>query len=91
MDIQNNYKDRRLAQLIAKYKKVAQNTIKEQYIRLQGDIAGDKIEIALSVPIDSLSVRFKHAGMLMAAEGLCSKVDSLTKGVIEQLRSHIIA
>jgi hypothetical protein len=89
VDIQNNYKDRRLVQLVAKYKKLVQNIIKEQYIRLQGDIAGDKIEIGLNIPIDTLSVRFKHAGMLMAAEGLCSQVDLLTKGVIDQLTSHI--
>ena len=87
--MQSSYKDRRLAQLIAKYKRIAQETIKEQYTHLKGAIAGDEIEIRSSVQIEALplSVRFKHAGMFPAADSLCSLVDQLTSDVIARMMS----
>jgi len=87
--MQSNYKDRRLAQLIVKYKRMAQEIIKEQYMHLKGAIAGDEIELGSSLQIESLSlsVRFKHAGMFPAADSLCSLVDRLTSDVIAHMKS----
>ena len=84
--------DRKLVRSIVKYRRLAQDLIKDQYMHLQGAIAGDSIELGLSpssLSSSSVSVRFKHAGIFSAADSLCSMIDSLTSRVLTEMTSSL--
>jgi hypothetical protein len=90
---QVRHDDRKLARLIVKHRRLAQDLIKEQYMHVQGAIAGDSIELGMptsssSSSSSSVSMRFKHAGIFSAADSLCSQIESLTSRALAEFANN---